>query len=292
MYCPSCRGEYREGFSWCQDCETALVEILPDISDELEDRFPIDAVAEDGADLDEEADLPPEAPEIPRVPAIPAPRLRALELILVLSVTFGNSILSSLVDWLSDKTASPSHASNITELYRIFGSLSSLALLVYVLFRQGRNLRQLGLTAERSDVPMTLALTALGFAPYILVGVLQRGTYGGPAAHPWTSFLGSLESGPLTILALLLGAAREELIVRAYLMTEVAELTGRMTLAILASTVFQTLYHLYQGTYEALLAGVCFLIVAIYYAHTRRITPVVLSHFLYNLLNMGFRAAH
>ena len=29
MYCPNCRGEYRSGFSWCKDCDVALVDELP-----------------------------------------------------------------------------------------------------------------------------------------------------------------------------------------------------------------------------------------------------------------------
>ena len=34
MFCPKCKTEYREGFTFCEDCETKLVEELP--SDELE----------------------------------------------------------------------------------------------------------------------------------------------------------------------------------------------------------------------------------------------------------------
>jgi hypothetical protein len=29
VYCPNCRGEYRPGFSWCKDCDVALVDELP-----------------------------------------------------------------------------------------------------------------------------------------------------------------------------------------------------------------------------------------------------------------------
>jgi hypothetical protein len=29
MYCPSCRAEFREGFFRCEDCDVALVEVLP-----------------------------------------------------------------------------------------------------------------------------------------------------------------------------------------------------------------------------------------------------------------------
>jgi len=30
MYCPSCRAEFREGFFRCEDCDVALVEVLPE----------------------------------------------------------------------------------------------------------------------------------------------------------------------------------------------------------------------------------------------------------------------
>jgi len=29
MYCPSCLSEYRAGFTWCKDCDVALVAKLP-----------------------------------------------------------------------------------------------------------------------------------------------------------------------------------------------------------------------------------------------------------------------
>jgi hypothetical protein len=40
MYCPRCRDEYREGFTWCPDCDTALVDGLPPVPVEtnIEDR--------------------------------------------------------------------------------------------------------------------------------------------------------------------------------------------------------------------------------------------------------------
>jgi putative signal transducing protein len=30
MYCPTCRSEYRTGFTWCKDCDIALVDELPE----------------------------------------------------------------------------------------------------------------------------------------------------------------------------------------------------------------------------------------------------------------------
>lgn len=29
MHCPNCRSEYQSGFTWCKDCDVALVDELP-----------------------------------------------------------------------------------------------------------------------------------------------------------------------------------------------------------------------------------------------------------------------
>jgi membrane protease YdiL (CAAX protease family) len=224
-------------------------------------------------------DVPVETPS--------ARRLRLLELGLVLLVAFGDSVLTSLAAWWDD-TPPVYDESAVDHLYRILHATVSLGVLAYVLFRQERRLRDLGLTAERRDITATIALTILGFLPTIALSKSFYGhLYTGALAHPLASFAGGMRLGPLLIAALLASAALEELIVRAYLMTEVATLTGRMELAVLASTVLQTTYHLYQGMPAALLSGCVFLIASIYYASTRRITPVILSHFLYNLLIFG-----
>lgn len=41
MYCPQCKGEYREGFTQCADCQTPLVDELPPSES---DDAPIDLV--------------------------------------------------------------------------------------------------------------------------------------------------------------------------------------------------------------------------------------------------------
>jgi len=74
----------------------------------------------------------------------------------------------------------------------------------------------------------------------------------------------------------------EELIVRAFLISEVAELSGSMPFAVFVSVAFQTSYHLYQGTPAALVAAGTFFVSSVFYASTRRITPVILVHTLYN----------
>jgi hypothetical protein len=39
MYCPICRGEFRAGYTHCDECDADLVEVLPD--DPEEDMVPV-----------------------------------------------------------------------------------------------------------------------------------------------------------------------------------------------------------------------------------------------------------
>jgi membrane protease YdiL (CAAX protease family) len=84
----------------------------------------------------------------------------------------------------------------------------------------------------------------------------------------------------------------EEMIVRAYLMSETIALTGSSALAILASVLLQTSYHLYQGLPYALSAGIIFLIFSVYYARTQRIVPVILAHLIWDISALLLYAAH
>ena len=49
MYCPSCRSEYRAGFTWCKDCDVALVaELLPEDEPEFTDLVEVLGIADAG----------------------------------------------------------------------------------------------------------------------------------------------------------------------------------------------------------------------------------------------------
>src|SRR6185436_16077361 len=86
MYCPSCRGEYREGFDRCSDCEVALVEALPE--EPVEGTLGEDAREEEGEGL-EPAAAAPDMDQEER-------DFRALELGLVLVVAFLTPLASSI----------------------------------------------------------------------------------------------------------------------------------------------------------------------------------------------------
>jgi membrane protease YdiL (CAAX protease family) len=75
--------------------------------------------------------------------------------------------------------------------------------------------------------------------------------------------------------------------VRGFLMTEVAALAG-MPAAVVASTLVQTSYHLYQGVPNAIVVGSMFLVFSLYYAQTRRLLPVIVAHTLQDVLALAF----
>ena len=70
----------------------------------------------------------------------------------------------------------------------------------------------------------------------------------------------------------------EELIVRAYLMAEVIELTGSSTMAVALSVGVQFSYHLYYGWVGAISLSFFFLALALYYVRSRCAFPVIVAH--------------
>ena len=169
-----------------------------------------------------------------------ARKLRLLELALVLSVAFLIPTFSSLLHWWTN--AQRSYDTGIDSVYRILQDTSAISVLAHAQYGLARSLRTIGLTARSSDISWTLAVTlcakllASGIVTLFFVYHVAL-----PKTHPPPTY------GFLKWLAVVPGAALEELIARAYLMTEVAALSGSMALAVIVSVGFQCFYHLYQG---------------------------------------------
>jgi membrane protease YdiL (CAAX protease family) len=206
-------------------------------------------------------------------------KLRLLELALVLSIAFLVPTLNALSVWWTEEPVTPD--TGYDNLIRILRAALAISVLAYVLYRQGRSLRTIGLTAKVSDIPW--ALTILVCSKLLASSILNLFV----AYHvPESKAAPSPEAaiGFMEWLAVVPGAALEELIVRAYLMTEVAALSGSMALAVIVSVGFQCFYHVYQGVPTALYHAGAFFVYAVFYAQTRRATPVILAHALANFL--------
>ena len=75
---------------------------------------------------------------------------------------------------------------------------------------------------------------------------------------------------------------------RAYVMTEIKELTGSNMMAIVSSVLLQASYHLYYGWIGALSIAFPFFVFvfAIYYARSRRAVPIIFGHAVFDLYGL------
>ena len=164
-------------------------------------------------------------------------RQRWFEVCLVLLVACGSPLMNALYLLKYGPEAMP-HISTLRWAFGIVQELIGLAMLGYVLSRSGRRIASLGLRWSFQDVGVGLLVAGISYATYfvgaLFVQVVHHSIYGsysyGPSgndffAHP------SVVVIPFTLL----NPFFEELIVRAYLMTEVTQLTGSAALAVVIS---------------------------------------------------------
>ena len=129
---------------------------------------------------------------------------------------------------------------------------------------------------------MSLAAYSFGHA---FVQVIHHFLYGsfatGPSARDFFAHP-TVVAIPFTLL----NPFFEELIVRAYLMSEIIELTGSSKLAVALSVGVQFSYHLYYGWSGAISLSFVFLVSALYYEYARRALPVIVAHGFFDLYGL------
>ena len=220
---------------------------------------------------------------LPQPRAFTDRQLRLIELGLVCLLAFGGSILVSTCDLFHINYG---HANANAWGWGIHAvhEASILALLWYLLLRRGKTFASLGLVWAWRDLGWFVLLKlATGSAYYLTYTFLHWASagYTGSLATTTSRTSDLLFGGGVSFMTIgfaFLNPFYEELIVRAYVMTEVKALTNRTTLAIVISTALQTSYHFYQGIPAALSLGMVFLLFSLFYAKTKRLTPVILAH--------------
>jgi membrane protease YdiL (CAAX protease family) len=98
--------------------------------------------------------------------------------------------------------------------------------------------------------------------------------------------------GVLPVLYALLNPFYEELLVRAFLISEVEAIYRSTALAVFASVALQTSYHFYQGLPAALSHIPPFLLFSLYFVRTRRILPVILAHMFMDISALALYFRH
>ncbi len=224
-------------------------------------------------------------------------RLRLLELLLLVWIAFSSSLLTSFyAGFLHPDVRLYGDAPSLRTCLAILNQIGPLALLAYVLFRQGRGLRDIGFSLSWKALPISLVLFVAAYlASYVWEMLLGFG-YGLVAGgrlslhHANVEFIHGADRGwslPLLLIYALINPIKEELIARAYVMSEVRSLTGHAWVAVVASVGLQVCYHFYQGVFAALSYVALFLVFALYYARTRLVLPIILAHLYFDLLALG-----
>jgi membrane protease YdiL (CAAX protease family) len=201
----------------------------------------------------------------------------------LLLVVFSLPVISSILIIADIRHPGPATSGEI--IRQIAYELIGLGLLALVLRLQHRKLSCIGfsLSPSLSDIGNSILLF---FGAYFVTAVtygLITILYVQFAGHPpavWNkqSILFG-ETAPIaTLLLAFLNPFFEEMLVRGFLITEVAEEFGNSTLAIILSVGLQSSYHLYQGIPSAVALSSSFLLFSLYFVRTRRLLPVVLAH--------------
>jgi membrane protease YdiL (CAAX protease family) len=207
-------------------------------------------------------------------------RVRWFELSLVLVIAFGGSFLSSLFLLHAGKAAVPM-VSEFRWARGFIQEIPCLFLLWYVLSRRHRGFRDIGLRWSVRDLAVGFGLAVVSYIAYIIGGFVIyqiHHAFFPPATSGVSAADLSSHSSLLAIPFAVINPFFEELIVRAYLMTEVKALTGSWFLAAMSSVAVQWSYHLYYGWDVSLSIAFSFLVFSIYFARARKATPLVVAH--------------
>jgi membrane protease YdiL (CAAX protease family) len=208
---------------------------------------------------------------------------RWVDLGLILAVVFADHILGSI--YLAFHPTAPSY-SNMRLFTGICDETIGLLLFLVLFKRQGRRLQDIGLSFQWTDLPKALGLAVAVVVVMRIIGLVV--TYGwfvitlSFPQWPDTRAMFSASSLWLFLPFLLLNPFFEEILVRGYLMTELIDIRKSVLLATVASIVVQTSYHLYYGVAGAIVVGSGLTVLAIYFAKSRRLMPVILAHMLWD----------
>jgi hypothetical protein len=216
-------------------------------------------------------------------------RQRCFELVLVIAVAFSSSMVSSFYA-LHGALGTQTLFDARRYVLGIIQETAYLFLLVYVLSRTGRKLRDIGMQWSLKDLAIGIGVTVAAYVAYLaayqLILAIHYAATGVYALSKSSSAIFG-HAGFAAVPFVLLNPFFEELLVRAYVMTEVIELSGSAALAIFLSTAIQFSYHLYYGWAGALSLSAEFLVFSAFFAILRRALPVIVAHGIFDLIGLA-----
>jgi|CXWK01.1.fsa_nt_gi membrane protease YdiL (CAAX protease family) len=207
------------------------------------------------------------------------------EIAIVLTVAFGLFVWGAIDGFVNPSPPSDTPFTNDALMALTLVELVLFALLLPFLKVRGWTRSAIGLAPAPGQTLMGFALTAGTIAIFALTNALAHGNAAEPAANPALKQAADLSLW--TILAVsLVNAAYEEIFVTGYLISAVKE-KWPAYFAIALSTGLRGLYHLYQGLVPAIAIGAMGLMFAIYYARSGKLWPLIVAHFILDVLSFA-----
>jgi membrane protease YdiL (CAAX protease family) len=170
----------------------------------------------------------------------------------------------------------------ITAFATIFRDVALVALILYLLWRNGESFRTIGWTLRNFWLEAGLGLVLfvpVFFATSYLDSLLQAAGLSGPPSPQPASLTAS---GPaqyiLAFVLVVIVAVAEETMFRGYLILRFRAFSGMGVAAILSAFVF-SLGHGYEGTSGVITVGVMGLIFAIVYLWRKSLVAPMVMHF-------------
>jgi membrane protease YdiL (CAAX protease family) len=233
------------------------------------------------------------------------------EIIIVFAVSLGGSALFAVINLIGSLTAPKALASQSAvlvgslapgrplldltlQLASILTTLAPVALVFYLLAREGAGPSALGLDATRpaSDIARGAALAAViggsGLALYIAAFHLGISLNVVPESLPsvWWRI-------PVLVLDAAQNGILEEVLVLGYLLRRLDQLGWSPAKAIALAAVVRGSYHLYQGFGGFIGNAILGVIFGVLYKRWGRITPMVIAHTLIDTgAFVGYVALH
>lgn len=203
-------------------------------------------------------------------------RIRLIELALILSVSFLPFFLRNLFIHLSLYSIDTSI--NVRFFIDGITKITYVALLIYILFRQGKSIKDIGFSFSWRDIFRAILIFIIIIIFLSFYSLLFKLIIGKSPSVPQHIDIFVGEISIIYFLAMIINPFFEELILRAYLMCEIEFFSNSKIIAIIVSVFIQTSGHLYQGVHSMGGLALTFLIFSIYFAKYKRIMPIIMAH--------------
>ena len=221
-------------------------------------------------------------------PVQPSARTRWVALGLILLIGLADPIVTAIFALFHPEyVASPTRYPGFSVTYLLVRHGTAFLALAYVFSQQRRSIRSIGLGFRHTDPfdgfwLMILAGIMLLVLHFVIISIDHA--FGITPDTRFVANQGWKDRSFAELFHSISSPIFEEVLVRGYLMTEMIELGKPVALAIAASVILQTSYHVYYGLGRAVALSGVFIVFAVYFAKSRRLTPVILAHLLWDVI--------